>query len=148
MQDLPHHYVVAASASIDSNVSLESPGLEGLESAGPAEFGGPGDRWSPETLLVAAVADCFILGFRAISRAAKLDWNNLSCDVVGRLERVDKVIRFTDFSITATLEVPEGTDADKSMRLMGKADKYCLITNSLLAKSHLDARVRIAGIAA
>lgn len=148
MQDFPHHYVVAASAHADSNVELQSPGLEKLESAGPAEFGGPGDLWSPETLLVAAVADCFILSFRATARAARLDWSGLSCDVVGQLDRIDKVTRFTNFSIRATLEVPEGTNEDKARRLMEKAEKHCLITNSLSAESHLDASVRIAGLAA
>ena len=72
MQEFPHHYVAAASAESEGSVEVTSPGLESLETAGPAEFGGPGDLWSPETLLVAAVADCFILGFRAIARAARL----------------------------------------------------------------------------
>ena len=148
MQDFPHHYVVAASASADSTVELQSPGLDDLESAGPAEFGGPGDLWSPETLLVAAVADCFILSFRATARAARLEWNSLSCDVVGQLDRVDKVTRFTAFTVKATLEVPEGTDEDKARGLMEKAEKHCLVTNSMLAESHLEATVRIAGLAA
>ena len=86
MQDFPHHYAVSATAEVGANVRLDSPGLEQLESAGPAEFGGPGDLWSPETLLVAAVADCYILSFRAIARASKLDWISLRCDVVGDLE--------------------------------------------------------------
>ena len=148
MQDFPHHYVVAASAKADSNVDLQSPGLENLQSAGPAEFGGPGDLWSPETLLVAAVADCFILSFRAKARVARLDWNSLSCDVVGQLDRVEKVTRFTNFSIRATLEVPEGTNEDKALRLMEKAKKHCLITDSMIAESQLEATVRIAGLVA
>ena len=148
MQDFPHHYVVAASANAEGNVELQSPGLDKLESAGPAEFGGPGALWSPETLRVAAVADCYILSFRATARAAKLAWSSLSCDVVGQLDRVDKVTRFTAFSVKATLEVPEGADEDKALRLMEKADKHCLITNSMFAESHLEATVRIAGPAA
>ena len=148
MQDFPHHYVAAASASADSNVELQSPGLDNLESAGPAEFGGPGDLWSPETLLVAAVADCFILSFRATARAAKLEWSNLSCDVVGQLDRVDKVTRFTAFTVKAVLQVPEGTDEDKAQRMLEKAEKHCLITNSMIADSHLEATVEIGGVAA
>ena len=145
MQDFPHHYVVAASASSESSVDLASPGLEKLTSAGPAEFGGPGDLWSPETLLVAAVADCFILSFRAIAKASRLEWNNLCCDSVGDLDRVDKTTRFTAFNIRATLEIPEGVNEEKAMRLMEKAEKACLVTNSMIADSHLDAEVRVAG---
>ena len=71
MQDLPHHYKVAASAAPQGEVNLASNLLDPILSAPPAEYGGPGNRWSPETLLVAAVADCFILSFRAVARASK-----------------------------------------------------------------------------
>lgn len=148
MQDLPHHYAAAATAAADSNVELTSPGLSALESAGPAEFGGPGDLWSPETLLVAAVADCFILSFRAIARASNLEWNTLQCDVKGVLDRVDKVTQFTAFNVRAELGVPEGTDEAKAMRLLERADKVCLITNSLIADSRLEAEVRVSAPAA
>jgi organic hydroperoxide reductase OsmC/OhrA len=148
VQDFPHHYVVAASARADSNVQLASSGVENIESAAPIEFGGPGDQWSPETLLVASVADCFILSFKAIARASQLEWTALTCDVVGDLNRVDRVMQFTEFSIRAMLEVPESTDESKALRLLEKAEKSCLITNSLIAESHLEAEVRVAGLAA
>ena len=54
-----------ASSSGDGDVALSGDGLPAIATAPPAEFGGPGDRWSPETLLAAAVADCFVLGFRS-----------------------------------------------------------------------------------
>jgi organic hydroperoxide reductase OsmC/OhrA len=148
VQEYPHHYVASASAAVDSNVQIESPGLDDLESAGPAEFGGPGNLWSPETLLVASVADCFILGFRAIARASKLDWVSLSCEVVGDLERVDRVTKFTSFRVRATLEVPEGTRQEKAQRLLEKAEKTCLITNSMTADLYLEAEVLTKVIAA
>jgi len=142
MKDLPHHYEVAATTSTKGNVDLTSPGLSCIDSAPPAEFGGPGDRWSPETLLVAAVADCFILTFRAIARASKLDWVSLSCDVDGILDRVDNVTRFTEFRLRAVLDAPPGTDERKALRLLEKSERSCLITNSLTAENHLDAELR------
>ncbi len=143
MQDLPHHYVVSAGAKIAGNVVLSSDGVTDLESAPPAEFGGPGDQWSPESLLVAAVADCFILSFRAIARASKLEWDSLSCQVEGTLERVERVTQFTGFTVTATLDVSAETDEAKAQRLLEKAEQVCLVTNSLKADSHLEATVRI-----
>jgi len=88
MQAYPHHYHAAAHIRTGVNVSLESPGLERIESAAPAEYGGPGNLWSPETLLVAAVADCFVLTFKAIARASSLEWVSLQCQVEGVLDRV------------------------------------------------------------
>ena len=147
MQDLPHHYAVTANGKSDTNVTLSSLGLSDLETAGPPEFGGPGDVWSPETLLVGAVADCFILSFRATARAARLEWDSLSCSVIGTLDKIDRVTQFTAFEVTAELTVPASSDnkADdkKALRLMEKAEKYCLVTNSMKAATTLQASVRI-----
>ena len=144
MQNFPHHYAVAALTSAEGNVDLTGAGLASIESAPPAEFGGPGDRWSPETLLVAAVADCFILTFKAIAGVSKLDWVSLSCDAEGILDRAGNVTQFTEFRLRAVLDAPQGTDQQKAMRLLEKSESACLITNSLNAISHLDAEVRIA----
>ncbi len=143
MQDLPHHYHVTASAEGVANVTLSADGLPDLETAGPPEFGGPGDVWSPETMLVGAVANCFILSFRAIARTAKLDWLTLECDAEGTLEKIEKFNQFTGFTVTARLTVPPGTNEKKARTILEKAEKYCLITNSMKAESHLEAEVII-----
>ena len=145
MQDLPHRYTAAALARAEGEVTLESHRLASLSSAAPAEFGGPGDRWSPETLLVAAVADCFTLSFRAIARASKLEWLSLRCEVEGTLDRVERVMQFTGFKTRATLQVPSGTDAERARGLLEKAEKTCLISNSLKGSSHLETSVEVAG---
>lgn len=108
-----------------------------MRSAAPVEFGGPGGRWSPESLLVAAVADCFILTFRAIARASKLSWNTLQCDVEGTLARSEGKTRFTEFTIRATLQAPSDVDEEKARRMLDKAEADCLITNSLSSTVHL-----------
>jgi organic hydroperoxide reductase OsmC/OhrA len=144
MQDFPHHYKTRATARAEGSVELTSPGLDSLESAGPAEFGGPGDLWSPETLLAASIADCFILSFRAVARAAKFDWLSVSCDVDAVLEKVERVTQFTEFHQAVVLEVPAGSDEAKAMRLLEKAEHVCLITNSLTGTAHLDATVKVA----
>lgn len=141
MQDLPHHYTVSANGVDTGNVTLSASGVPDLSSAAPAEFGGPGDQWSPESLLVAAVADCFILTFRAIARASKVDWTNLVCSAEGTLDRVERATRFTAMHITATLTVPESTDLDKAEKLLHKAEENCLITNSLNVQPQLTTRV-------
>src|SRR6516164_5817216 len=108
MAAFPHRYSVKGSGRPTGDVELTAERLPTLRSASPAEFDGPGDRWSPETLLVGAVADCFILTFRAIARASKLPWISLDCGVTGTLDRVDRVSQFTRFDITVSLVVPDG----------------------------------------
>ena len=142
MQNFPHHYAVTASSAADDNVALNSAGLETIESAAPVEFDGPGGHWSPETLLVAAVADCFVLSFKAVARASKFAWVSLRCDVEGVLDRVDGVTQFTQFNLHVVLDMAPGTDEQRAMRLLEKSEHVCLITNSLHAETHLDAELR------
>lgn len=141
MQNLPHHYVAMAVGRAEGDLSLTSRSAAALVSAAPEEFGGPGDRWSPETLLVASVADCFILTFRAIARASKLNWLDLSCEVVGTLDRVERITQFTHFLIKPRLVLPAEADEALALKLLQKAEQGCLITNSLRGASELAPQV-------
>ncbi|HEY5559338.1 MAG TPA: OsmC family protein [Steroidobacteraceae bacterium] len=141
MHPFPHRYQVQASASPEGAVRLAGEGLPGLASMPPPEFDGPGGYWSPETLLLAAVVDCFVLTFRAIARGSRLEWRELSAGVEGLLERVDGNSRFTQFRTRARLVVPPGTDMARARTLMEKAEMGCLISNSLSASRHLECEV-------
>ena len=131
MKVFPHQYRVRASASEQSSVELSSSGLTPLASAPPAQFDGPGDMWSPETLLVGAVADCFILTFRAIAKASSFQWGDLSCEAEGTVERPEGVTRFTAMDLDIHLAVRNAADVDRAKKLVEKAERSCLISNSL-----------------
>src|SRR5579863_3794706 len=105
MQPYPHRYGAAAAAEPSGPVTVSSRGLPSLETFPPPEFGGPGGVWSPETLLCAAVVDCFILTFRAVARAARFEWRELECRVEGVLERVGSNSEFTHYTTIARLGV-------------------------------------------
>ena len=144
MQDFPHRYTVTALAQTEGEVTLESERLAAIASAAPSEFGGPGNRWSHETLLVAAHADCFVLSFRAVAQASKQSWVSLRCQVEGTLDRVERVTQFTAFVVRASLTLPAGSDVERGRSLLEKAEKVCLIANSLKAKATLEATVELA----
>ena len=144
VQPFPHHYGVVAAADAAGDVTLDSSGLPTLASAPPTEFGGPGDRWSPETLLVAAVVDCFILTFRGIATMSKLPWISLACEATGTVDRIERVTQFTAIEIRARLHVPAGANVEQAQRLLVRAEETCLVTNSLKITPHLDAGVEAA----
>ena len=141
MQEYPHIYKVGAKARPSGDVQITSPGLATIASTSPPEFGGPEGNWSPETLLVASIADCFNLTFRAIARASKFDWYDLECEAQGRLEKFNSITRFTSFDLKVKLSVPEGAMKAKAHRLLEMAENNCLVTNSLAAEVHLEAVV-------
>jgi organic hydroperoxide reductase OsmC/OhrA len=143
MRPFPHRYVVSAIAGTDGEVILESGGLPTLPTTVPPEFGGPEDRWSPETLLVGAVADCYALTFRGIAKRLNLPWTSLVCEVAGTLDRVQHVTKFVELHVAARLQVPEGTNIEDANRVLVRAEETCLITRSLSAAVFLNTAVEI-----
>lgn len=141
MHPYPHEYRASATGNPAGVVVVTSPQLPDIETAPPPEFDGPGGVWSPESLLCAALADCFILTFRGVSRAAKFEWLALDCRVQGILERVDGKSQFTKFATFATLTVAPGSDSAKARSLLERAEHGCLIANSLLGARTLEAEV-------
>lgn len=141
MHDLPHHYLVNADAQAEGTVAVNSTGLQSLATTAPPEFGGPEGYWSPETLLVASIANCYILTFRAVARAARFEWHSLSCSVDGVLDRVDRKTQFTEFHVKAILHVAPGSNEKKALKLLEKANSGCLITNSLKGRELVDSKV-------
>jgi organic hydroperoxide reductase OsmC/OhrA len=143
MQGFPHHYLASAAGGNEDNVVVSGKGLPNLDTQSPPEFGGPEGLWSPETMLAASVADCFILTFRAIARASKFEWNSLECDVEGVLDRVERTTMFTQFNIKAVLHVPADTRETLAERLLQKAEELCLITASLKSEMSLVTDIQV-----
>jgi peroxiredoxin-like protein len=141
MQAYPHRYAVSAAAEAEGTVHIDSAGLPPLATAAPPQYGGPGGQWSPETLLVAAAADCFVLTFRAVAAASKIAWLSLDCNAEGVLDRADGTVRFTELHLRARLALPAGGDAARARRLLEKAEAACLVSNSLRLRPTLVAEV-------
>ena len=143
MHAFPHYYQVSAYTKQDGDVVLSGSGLSDIASQPPAEFDGPGDRWSPESLLTAAVADCFALSFRAIAAASKVSFSELAVEVQGALDMVERKMKFTAMKIQAKLTISEAVDPQKAERLLHMAENSCLVTNSLDVKVELQTEVAV-----
>jgi organic hydroperoxide reductase OsmC/OhrA len=131
MKPYPHHYTASATGAAIGSVVISAPTLPRIETAPPPEFDGPGGIWSPETLLCAAVADCFILTFRSVARAAHFNWTALECRVEGVLEHIGSASQFTSFATSVQLTVPPGADPARARLLLSRSEQACLIANSL-----------------
>lgn len=142
MHPYPHVYRASATGASSGMVTVASQALPDIVTAAPPEFDGPGGVWSPETLLCAAIADCFILTFRSVSRAAQFAWLELDYRVEGTLERVESQARFTRYACFAKLSVPTGSDTAKARALLERAERSCLVSNSLSGTRTLETDVQ------
>jgi organic hydroperoxide reductase OsmC/OhrA len=120
---------------------VQSPGLPMLETNAPADFGGPGGYWSPETMLTGAVANCLILTFRALARGQKLEWSNLEVSCTGTVDKTSDGLKFTKFNLDVVLTISAGVDEAKARQVLENAEKHCLVTASLAAETHMNAEI-------
>jgi peroxiredoxin-like protein len=131
MKPLPHRYAARIAGDPGGYATLSSAGVPDLRTAAPLDFDGPGDAWSPEQLLLAAVDACFLLTFRAVAEASRLEFVSMSVEVEGVVDRVNGVTRFTEIVLRPRVVLPAGGDRVRLQRALEKAERACLVAASL-----------------
>jgi peroxiredoxin-like protein len=131
MKPFPHRYATTIVTGPEGHATVSSPGVPDLVTAAPLEFDGPGDAWSPEQLLLAAVQACFVLTFRAVARASRLEFVSMSIGAEGFVDRVNGVTRFTEIVLRPRIALPAGADSTRVQRALEKAERACLVSASL-----------------
>src|SRR5687768_3982799 len=141
MKTLPHRYDVHLTGGPAGYAALSTAGVPDLRTAPPREYDGPGDAWSPEHLLLAAVQACFLFTLRAIARASKIEFTSLELDAAGTVDRQEGVTRFSEIVLRPVLTVSAGTDRERVLRLLEKSEKACLVSATLSTRIRLDPEI-------
>lgn len=130
---MEHYYNVDLEWRSDRKGEISSPELDQkIEVATPPEFPkGMAGIWSPEHLFTAAVNSCFMTTFLAIAENSKLEFKNFSCPAKGKLSKVDGKFAMAEVILEPVLTILNEEDREKAEKILHKAEKACLITNSL-----------------
>jgi len=125
---------------------LSAPQLPDMEVDAPPEFKGHEGVWTPEHLFVAAVNSCFMTTFLAIAENSKLEFVSFSSDAKGTLEKLDgRGFTMTEVVLRPKLLVNHARDVERAGRILKKAEKNCLISNSIKSETRLDPEVSSVG---
>lgn len=121
---------------------LRAPTLPKLEVDAPPEFKGHEGVWTPEHLFVASVNSCFMTTFLAIAENSKLEVVKFSTDAEGTLENVKgQGLVISHITLRPKVIVKNSHDAERALRIFEKAEKHCLIANSIRTKTRLEPQV-------
>lgn len=131
MTPLPHQYTVELSGGPMGYGSIETDGLPPIRIAPPRQYGGPGDAWTPEHLLLAAVEACFLFTFRAVAKAAHVDFEYLELSSEGTVDRQDGRTKFTSIVLRPRIVITSDVDLERVTQLLQKAERACLVSASL-----------------
>lgn len=144
MSSQPERFPVTATGGPDGPVPISADGLPTIETGRHQSLGGTGERWSPEQLLMGAIANAFVQSFREVGREHDLDWRHLSCQVEGSTEPDDEGLAvFTEIIIQAEVVVPAESERADAARCLDQAERGCLITNSLDATVQLHQQIAV-----
>ena len=141
MHELPHYYSATVEAHPQGVLNAFTDHLPVLKVDAPKQFEGPGDQWSPEELLMAAAANCFVLSFRTVAELAKFEWLSIQCESTGELDKVERSMMFTSIKTSVRLLVSDPVTKAKGEMLLRKAEKICIVSNSLTAEKYLEVNV-------
>ncbi len=127
MEKLPHTYKVEMEQDGDF-IRTHADEAPVLLVGAPPQFGGKLGNWSPETLILSSIGQCLFLTYVSICKASKFKFSDYRASVQGTLEKTDHGVAFTGAHLQVSLQ---SSDPEKAKRLLEKAEKNCLVTNSL-----------------
>jgi len=142
MKPFPHEYDVHLAGGRSGYAVLSTPGIPDLSTAPPTAFDGPGDAWSPEHLLLAAVQTCFLFTLRAVARASKVDFVSLELAATGTVNRQEGITRFIEIVLRPRLVIAAGTDQARALHVLEKSENHCLVSASLSTPIRLEPEIR------
>jgi peroxiredoxin-like protein len=127
-----HTYrVVAWWVSGKTGLAKSESAPNAIHFTAPPQFGGLEGRWSPEDLLLCAVAGCFTTTFRALAEYSDFHFTDLEVEVQGTVLKAESGYSFSEIVIRPTLTVEHEDQCQHADRLLDKAKRLCLVSRAL-----------------
>ncbi|MCS6806895.1 MAG: OsmC family protein [Acidobacteriota bacterium] len=144
-QQLPYYYDTIVEWTGERKGLLSASNLPTLTVATPPEFQGHEGIWSPEHLYVASVNSCLMTTFLAIAQMSKLEFVKFRSQARGQLDKVEgQGFQITNIVIEPQLTIARESDRERALRILEKAEKHCLISNSIKTTVRVQPDIRVA----
>jgi organic hydroperoxide reductase OsmC/OhrA len=111
--------------------------------AAPPQFGGLEGRWTPEDLLMTALASCFTTTFHTIAGYSKFEYTDLEVEVEGTVSKTDSGYIFTEIVIRPSLTISGEQHRGRAIGLLHKAKTLCLVSRAVATPQKFEARIEI-----
>ena len=97
----------------------------------PAQFGGIEGRWTPEELLLAAVAGCFTTTLRSIASKVDAEFTDLEVEASATLRKREAGYDFGQIVLRPTMKIADDTERQRALDLLQKAERLCLVARAV-----------------
>jgi len=127
-----HTYrVVAWWSSGKTGLAKSDSAPNAIHFTAPPQFGGLDGRWSPEDLLLSAVAGCFTTTFQALAAYSDFHFTDLEVEVLGNVVKSESGYTFNEIVIRPKLTISGDEERARADRLLEKAKRLCLVSRAL-----------------
>ena len=109
----------------------------------PPQFGGLEGRWTPEDLLLTAVASCYTTTFRALAEYSKFEYADLEVEVHATARKADSGYRFSEIVSRPSLTLTAEAARDRANRLLQKTQELCLVARALSVAHRFEPSIQI-----
>jgi organic hydroperoxide reductase OsmC/OhrA len=82
--------------------------------------------------------------FLAIAENSKLDFISFRASATGRLEKLERGFAMTEITLHPKLVIKNAGDFERANRILEKAEKHCLISNSIRSETKLEREITFA----
>jgi len=135
--------VIAWWASGRTGIAKSGSALNAIHFTAPSAFGGLDGRWTPEDLLLCAIASCYTTTFRALAEYSKFEYTDLQVEVEGTISKADTGYSFGEILIRANLIVPLAANEARALKLLHKAKGLCLVSRALSVEQKFEPHVQV-----
>ncbi len=118
--------------------TLSASGHALIEIGNPPAFKGTPDVWGPEDLLIGALNACLMLTFLYQMQLRKLEVVAYESSAQGTLEHSDGKYRVTRIAVRPRISLKSENDIEAARDALRQTAESCMISNSILAKVHLE----------
>jgi peroxiredoxin-like protein len=141
MENTHKYRVVAWWTSGRTGIAKSDSAPSAIHFAAPPQFGGLEGRWTPEDLLMTALASCFTTTFHAIARYSNFEYTDLAVETEGTVGKTDTGYRFSQIIIRPRLTIPNEEQRERAISLLHKAKTLCLVSRALATAQKFEAQV-------
>jgi organic hydroperoxide reductase OsmC/OhrA len=142
------HQVVAWWSSGRTGLAKSNSAPNSIHFAAPPQFGGLEGRWTPEDLLLSAVASCFTTTFRVLAEYSKWEYIDLQVEARGTVEKAASGYSFTGIVLRPVLKILGEPERERGVHLLQKANGLCLVSRALAVTQTFEPVVEVANTAA
>jgi organic hydroperoxide reductase OsmC/OhrA len=139
-----HKYrVVAWWTSGRTGIAKSDSAPNAIHFTAPPQFGGLEGRWTPEDLLMTALASCFTTTFHTIAGYSKFEYTDLAVEAEGTICKTDTGYCFSEIAIRPILTILCEEHRVQAIDLLHKAKVLCLVSRALATAQKFETKVEI-----